>query len=658
MGVANINSVIGFDLGHGETSLAIFKSISDTKSVLQSLALHGNYSSVTAVAYDEARNVFFGDAAVHGINVVSFDVSFKTKPGEPDFSPGPIVDFVNAVVNHISIEVPQVTDLSDIKFYVGCPSGWTELQRSQYKDVLSRTSLRNLEVVKESRAALIQAIENDSLAYGDLQGAILVIDIGSSTTDVTYVLELNEQPLDFGLNLGGSLIDENLLDVSIEASTSASPTELREVMAENSQFRNRCLLLCREAKESYFKTKASQEKYKKENPGKDLQFSFRTFSETLPLTSGLRLKFDVGLTDELIERALTKPNPKLQGLSWNETFEKMLGDARSLAAAQGRMPSQVILTGGGSRMMFVKQKAQQVFGKDAIIMESEPYLTVARGLARWGRVDLRMERFVHEIRNLLWDQKRGVSTVVASQLSDLHSQVAENISEQIVTKVLIPNMTLWRNNRIKTLIDVEMRSEKEIRDLLKDADMQQKVRKTVETWINKVGEADLFTLLVAEVCKKYGISPHSLRIQLSKNPDIIASPEISAPDELIELVRWAAGAITGTIMGLLATVLFASGVFGIAVAFILYWLGRTVFKESEVDELVRETDIPHFFRGFISDTRIEEIGSKQKRALQDNIISSFAADEEYRLETIEKISNTILRDMMQKVDERKLLLLR
>jgi molecular chaperone DnaK (HSP70) len=55
----------------------------------------------------------------------------------------------------------------------------------------------------------MQAKEAGKLDYDKLRSAVLIVDIGSSTTDFTLVKSLHEIPLDFGRNaLGASLIDK------------------------------------------------------------------------------------------------------------------------------------------------------------------------------------------------------------------------------------------------------------------------------------------------------------------------------------------------------------------------------------------------------------------------------------------------------------------
>ena len=58
----------------------------------------------------------------------------------------------------------------------------------------------------------MQAKEAGKLDYDEIKSALLLIDIGSSTTDFTLVKSLSEFPLDFGRNtLGASLIDKSIL---------------------------------------------------------------------------------------------------------------------------------------------------------------------------------------------------------------------------------------------------------------------------------------------------------------------------------------------------------------------------------------------------------------------------------------------------------------
>jgi molecular chaperone DnaK (HSP70) len=97
----------------------------------------------------------------------------------------------------------------------------------------------------------MQAKEAGKLDYDKLRSSVLIVDIGSSTTDFTLVKSLHEIPMDFGRNtLGASLIDK-----AIFAQTLAKHEEkalLERVFEDYPHHQARCEIACRKAKEDFF----------------------------------------------------------------------------------------------------------------------------------------------------------------------------------------------------------------------------------------------------------------------------------------------------------------------------------------------------------------------------------------------------------------------
>ena len=67
----------------------------------------------------------------------------------------------------------------------------------------------------------------------------------------------------------------------------------------------------------------------------------------------------------------------------------------------GIKPGVVLLTGGPSRMEFIKETCETIFPESRCFRDTEPELTIARGLARWGRVYIRTESFVREVNEVI-----------------------------------------------------------------------------------------------------------------------------------------------------------------------------------------------------------------------------------------------------------------
>lgn len=106
-----------------------------------------------------------------------------------------IQDLVGAIYLHLVHDTNQVDESNYNHFLIGCPSGWSENERKNYENLFLHVGLKNVTLVSESRAALMQAIESDKFTRKELLESILIIDIGSSTTDLTLIENMKDKPI-------------------------------------------------------------------------------------------------------------------------------------------------------------------------------------------------------------------------------------------------------------------------------------------------------------------------------------------------------------------------------------------------------------------------------------------------------------------------------
>lgn len=229
VGVPNMNKIktnvktkiIGFDLGHGETALHWTWDYGTDSSgkLLESLKITGQPDSfITAIAYDDKQEqvIAIGETAFTKPKSRNVDICFKARP-DTEATQKVIKDYVKFIYKHLS-DKKLIDGNQDyqILFYVGHPSGWEQENFNLYQKILAEV-LPNVKVAPESRAGLMSVIKTNDVTLEELGKSVLVIDIGSSTTDFTLVADkFNEPYEESGADLGGALIDEAIYEKSWE----------------------------------------------------------------------------------------------------------------------------------------------------------------------------------------------------------------------------------------------------------------------------------------------------------------------------------------------------------------------------------------------------------------------------------------------------------
>ena len=110
--------------------------------------------------------------------------------------------------------------------------------------------------VGESRAAFLYTNYSGSLGVSPelLKGSVLVVDMGSSTTDLAYVVAGKDETktmAEFGeAFLGGGMIDQAILRHCVEANDKAQ--EINDLFEREPSIRCNCEVTARQVKEEYF----------------------------------------------------------------------------------------------------------------------------------------------------------------------------------------------------------------------------------------------------------------------------------------------------------------------------------------------------------------------------------------------------------------------
>jgi hypothetical protein len=179
---------IGFDMGDGESAVAIFEQGSGIEPVIQ--PLNGSRSLLSAVG-TIGGEIVVGEQAYTSTLAQGLSVRFKSRFTDDPRSYDTIVLFVRGVLR--ALNDGTVYREGD-RFVVGCPAGWNAAARTRYGDLLVRAGVRNPQVISESRAAFLYAkyAKPVALDLDLLKQSALVVDIGSSTLDFAYIVDGRE----------------------------------------------------------------------------------------------------------------------------------------------------------------------------------------------------------------------------------------------------------------------------------------------------------------------------------------------------------------------------------------------------------------------------------------------------------------------------------
>ena len=206
----------GFDLGDAES--AISRLVKEEQNTPEMLTVVGEQSFITAYAQLQNGDLIIGEKACYADNAVKRKLRFKSRFLTDRSSEADVRSFAAGVLGELYGSGELVKN-ENCSFYIGCPAGWDRNTRERYREIFERAGYPPSRIISESRAAMVSACQSKHLQVGVdiLSRPVLVIDIGSSTTDFAYIMGGKEVEMRTGgeVVLGGGLMDEILLEESV-----------------------------------------------------------------------------------------------------------------------------------------------------------------------------------------------------------------------------------------------------------------------------------------------------------------------------------------------------------------------------------------------------------------------------------------------------------
>lgn len=633
---------IGFDLGHGETAVA--KARVESIEPPEMLEINNKKVQITALGWHPELGYLVGEQALIQAGVTQLQISFKEKPNnEPSYRK--IISKFLETYYRLLKESKQIEGGETSQFYVGCPSGWSVSDREEYQKLLKEAGIGLLSVVPESRAAFMQAKEAGKLDFDKLKSAVLIVDIGSSTTDFTLVKSLHEIPLDFGRNaLGASLIDK-----AIFARTLANHGQkalLENVFEDYPHHQARCEIACRKAKEDYF---SNEQLY---SNSQSFARGFESINEQI---------FFIPQVNRLVmEEILNQPLPELEGKSWMQCFREALSEAKEKLDQQGIVPKVVLMTGGASRMKFTREICEKLFPEPEtqVRPDPEPERCIALGLARVGRWDLRASAFKEEL-NKLFESKK-LNELIERHIPEFIELLTKPLSESLIENAVKPALKDWQKNKIRTLGDLESSMKRQAEGWIKSDRAQQIIKDKSVTWFNSKIQPDL-AQETDPICRKFQIPRSSLRFEEGIDPGMV-NADLSIGDAILaDTVAFIINVVIGggTIGSIIALILTGHLTWPIVLIYGVSVLAAGVeLTRSKVQQAIKEkVDIPSWTRSsFLNDSKIDDICERIKPELEEVLRKQLTENRQAFDELIAKVGQELKKALNTKAEEAVILI--
>ncbi len=617
----------GFDLGDAESAITRFDKAKDITPEV--LTVNETKSFITAYALLRDGKLLIGEGACYAPDATKRKERFKSRFLIDPEAAKDVRSFASGVLGELYLSGELIRG-EDCCFYIGCPAGWDKVAREEYRSIFEKTGFPPAKIISESRAALVSACQSKHLqvGYDILNKPVLVIDIGSSTTDFAYIMGGKEVELKTGgeVFLGGGVMDEILLEGSLRQSPNEN--RIRKIFEESDAWHSYCDFAARRLKEKYF----SDEEYWSKNECKQ---SVSIHQGLLPVK--LTLRIDPQIADQLLNQKVERLGNK----SFKEVFMESLIQAKD--AILDRQPELVFLTGGVSRMPVIRTWCQEVFSDAVIITSAQPEFSVASGLAWCGKIDDELAQFKQEISRLV--DSSTVEQIVGSHISELYHDAVETMVEPILENVALPISEKWRSGAIEKLSDIDPLMQNEIDSYLHTDEARALLMKPVAKWLKTIAyELEEYTM---PICVRHNVPYSSLSLNsflsMSDIEINVAAKNLFAVEEITWLIDATISIVVGLLCGGGGVALIANGLPGIIAGAVVSLLILALGKDK-MQEMLLNSNIPNPVRKVIPKSYLKARMDVISKQVKENLY------EKLEQEKNEEISERLVKEISVQIE--------
>ena len=592
----------GFDLGDAESAVTRFDKNNDTAPEV--LRINEAKSFITAYALLRDGKLLIGEGACYAPDATKRKERFKSRFLVDSEASKDVKSFASGVLGELYLNGDLIKS-DDCCFYIGCPAGWDKMAREEYRSIFEKTGYPPTKIISESRAALVSACQSKHLqvGYDILNKPVMVVDIGSSTTDFAYIMGGKEVELKTcgEVFLGGGIMDEILLEESIKASPNEA--KIRKIFEESDAWHSYCDFAARRLKEKYF----SDEEY----------WSKNECSQSVSIRQGLLpVKLILKLDPVIADKLLNQKAERLDNRSFKEVFIESLTQAKE--AIKEKQPELLFLTGGVSKMPIIKEWCREVFDDSVIVTSMEPEFSVATGLAWCGKIDDELRQFKEEVKALV--DSSTVEQIVEKHISELYHDAVETMVEPILEHVALPVSEKWRNGEIEKLSEIDDVMQKEIDTWLHTDEARALLMKPVAKWLKTVSfELEEYTM---PICVKHNVPYSSLSLNsflsMSDIEINVEAKSLFAVEEITWLIDATISIVVGLLCGGGGVALIANGLPGIIAGAVISLLILALGKDK-MQEVFLNSNIPSPIRKVVPKSYLKARMDYISKQVKDNL---------------------------------------
>lgn len=622
----------GFDLGDAESAVARLNK--EDQTVPEMLTVVGEQSFITAYAQLTSGELLIGEKACYADNVMKRKIRFKSRFLTDRSSAADVKSFAAGVLGELYGNGDLIKG-EECSFYVGCPAGWNKNTREHYREIFESAGYPPAKIISESRAAMVSACQSKHLQIGVdiLSKPVLVVDIGSSTTDFAYIMGGKEVEMQTAgeVALGGGIMDEILLEESVEAA-GLGRKKVKAVFEASDAWKNYAEFAARRLKEKYY----SDEEY----------WSTHECKETIVMHYDRPVKFTLRMNGAVANQLVNKRRKSLDGRSWKEVFIASLKDVKKNIS--GAQPELIFLTGGVSKLAAIRDWCSEVFEDAVIISANDPEFSVAKGLAYCGRIDEDLKDFREDLDKLI--KSTTIEDIVSKHITQLYRDAVDTLVRPIIEEVAMPIFDRWRNGEIRKLSDTDQILQADIEEFLRKDETREMLAGPITSWLKPVvEELEAYTV---PICIEHRVpyTALSLRSYLSASDiDIkVDAKNLFALEEMTFLIDSIVTAIVAILISAIDLVPFMAGPEGVVIGVIASAVVLILGKDKMQEKLL-SSDIPKAVRRLVPkntfNMRMDSICQDVKEAFYESLDKE--KSDEIRERMVEEISGQIEATLMK-----------